>query len=412
MKEYLNKLPGPEELLKKHRGARNIPEVNGHLHTPYSFGAFKSIGQMFSMAENEKIVSLGINDFYTADGYEEFEEKAMETRILPLFNIEFMGLIKELQDQDIRVNDPNNPGRVYFSGKGLKNPLSVSGRNREFISNLQENSQVQVREMCAKTESLLRDIQAPFSITYEDVKAQYAKNLVRERHIARAIREATYEHFVSVSERLDFYERLFGGKEINASFNNLAAVENEIRSMILKSGGPAFVPEDSNVFPPLERIIDFILDAGGIPCYPVLLDDRSGNITAFEGDWNGMDRYLKKLGVSMLELIPIRNSLEKLEEFVSFFRQRNYIISFGTEHNTPAHFPLTVTVEGDMDLTPELKEISYLGTCVIAAHQYLVARGEEGFILSDGRSDTAKTEFYQDLGHAVIMEFTQPHSLS
>jgi hypothetical protein len=86
------------------------------------------------------------------------------------------------------------------------------------------------------------------------------------------------------------------------------------------------------------------------------------------------------------------------------------VISFGTEHNTPGLFPITVKVEKDRDLPPELKEVSYRGTSVLAAHQYLVARGNEGLIMEDGRADLDNIEFYQDLGHAVITEFAGPKS--
>jgi hypothetical protein len=405
MKNFLNKLPGPTRLLEKHPPGKAVPEVNGHLHSPWSFCAFESIEQMFAMALDERIAVLGINDFYTVDGYAEFEKNALRNRVFPLFNIEFMGLMKDLQERDIRINDPNNPGRIYFSGKALRNPPGSSVENTGFLKDLQENSQKQVREMCEKTGELLKEIHAPFGISYDEVRKKFARNLVRERHIARAIREASVEHFSSVSERLDFFERLFGGRRINASFNNPADVENEIRSVILKKGGRAFVPEDSDAFPDLGRIIEFILDAGGVPCYPVLLDDPAGNLTGFEGDWDRMHEILQSHQVSCLELIPRRNSLEKLQEFVLFFQHKKYVISFGTEHNAPELFPLTVKVEKDRELPPELKEVSYRGTCVLAAHQYLVERGQEGFVKSDGRADPENLDFYQDLGHAVIREF-------
>ena len=119
-----------------------------------------------------------------------------------------------------------------------------------------------------------------------------------------------------------------------------------------------------------------------------------------------MDEILKGFGVSCLELIPQRNSLEKLEEFVKYFLNKNYVISFGTEHNAPALFPITVTVEKDRELTKKLKQVSYQGVSVIAAHQYLVARGEEGYVKRNGKADSEHLDFYQDLGHAVISEFT------
>jgi hypothetical protein len=382
-----------------------VPEVNGHLHSPNSFCAFDSVEQMFQMAVEEGVKVLGINDFFTVDGYDEFARAGQRNRIFPLFNIEFMGLMQDMQEQGIRVNDPNNPGRTYFSGKALKHPLSVSDRNRMFFEDLQQNSQIQVQEMIRKADAHLNSINARFSINYEQIREKYANKLVRERHIARAIREAVMDHYPPADQN-GFFESMFDGRPLTATLNDPSAVENEIRSVLLKTGGKAFVPEDKDAFPDLQTIIDFILDAKGIPCYPVLLDDSKGNLTGFEGDWDRMDEVLQSFGVSCLELIPLRNSLEKLEEFVDFFHSRKYVISFGTEHNSPGLFPITVKVEKDRDLPPRLKKVSYEGCCVLAAHQYLLARGQQGFIDGQGSMDVENQDYYRDLGNAVIKEFT------
>jgi hypothetical protein len=403
--DILQNLPAPETLLGRHGHDRQVPEVNGHLHSPNSFCAFDSIEQMFRMAVEEEVKVLGINDFFTVDGYDEFARAGQQNRIFPLFNIEFMGLMQDMQEQGIRVNDPNNPGRTYFSGKALKHPLSISDRNRMFFEDLQRNSQDQVKEMIRKADAHLSSINARFSIDYGQIREKYAHKLVRERHIARAIREAVMDHYPPEDQN-GFFESMLDGRPLKAALNDPSAVENEIRSVLLKTGGKAFVPEDKDAFPDLQRIIDFILDAKGIPCYPVLLDDPKGNMTGFEGDWDRMDEVLQSFGVSCLELIPLRNSLEKLEEFVNFFHGRKYVISFGTEHNSPGLFPITVKVEKDRDLPPRLKKISYEGCCVLAAHQYLLARGQQGFINGQGNMEVENQDYYRDLGNAVIKEFT------
>jgi hypothetical protein len=38
----------------------------------------------------------------------------LKYKIFPLFNIEFMALQKDLQEQNIRVNDPANPSHLFF----------------------------------------------------------------------------------------------------------------------------------------------------------------------------------------------------------------------------------------------------------------------------------------------------------
>ena len=74
---------------------------------------------IFRLAKDENIAVLGINDFFVTDGYKAFRKGSVRNKIFPLFNIEFIGLLKEEQKKGIRINDPNNPGRIYFCGKGL-----------------------------------------------------------------------------------------------------------------------------------------------------------------------------------------------------------------------------------------------------------------------------------------------------
>ena len=54
---------------------KKIFDVNAHLHTPYSFSAFKDVKQALDMAREEGVKVVGINDFYSLDGYGEWKEK-------------------------------------------------------------------------------------------------------------------------------------------------------------------------------------------------------------------------------------------------------------------------------------------------------------------------------------------------
>lgn len=387
-------------------GDTSVLNVNGHLHSPYSFCSFDSIEQMFTMAKEEKISILGINDFFSMDGYPEFETLSKTYGIYPQFNVEFIGLLSDLQAKGIKINDPNNPGRIYFSGKGLKYPLGFGAESKSFINGLIDESQKQIKEMTAKANALVVAIDEELGFTYEDIKAKYAKELVRERHIAKAIRIGVFNKYSSSKDRIEFLTKLYDGKAVKADVNDIASVENELRGNLLKSGGKAFVEEDPAAFPPLKRIIDFILDAGGIPCYPVLLDDKKGNIlTEFEADWEEMDKILKGLNVHTVELIPSRNSVNKLREFVQFFKAKGYAVFFGSEHNTPGIFPVEVMIEGTQLLPEDLKAISYEGACIIAAHQQLVAAGEVGYVSSNGDADKENFAKYVELGNAVIKNF-------
>jgi hypothetical protein len=396
------------DMLKKEMKGQSFPEfreANGHIHTPYSFSAFSDMDTVFSMAKSENIALLGINDFYVADGYAAFAKGCLQNNIFPLFNIEFIGLLKEEQQKGIRINDPNNPGRIYFSGKGLDYPFHTGFMLRKQLKSVIKESQQQVKAMISKLNKLIQNTNPLLSLSYETIKKNYAHDLVRERHIAKALRILIFENFSKPEEQLHFLETLYGGRKSKAVLSDTSSLENEIRANLLKSGGAAFVEEDERSFLELKKIIKIIIKAGGIPCYPVLLDDPSGKFTEFESDPEKLYSSLSLLGIECIELIPGRNDFSILKKFVEYFNNKGFIITFGTEHNTPEMIPMTVKTRGSVPLDESLKKIAWDGACVIAAHQYLRADGRQGYVLPDGTHSVKQKNELVNLGKLVIEYF-------
>ena len=397
--------PGKQELLEQNGADTKVLLVNGHFHTPFSFSAFTEIEQAFTMAKAEGVQVLGVNDFYTTDGYPEFAELAAKYKIFPLFNIEFMALQRDLQEAGVRVNDPANPGRTYMSGKGLSHPFTIGADALALLQQVQHESNVQTAEMVNKLNAFLVELNAGISFTFDELKAKYAKNMLRERHIAKALRIAIDEKFASEEDKKAFYLQVFSGKEVKSKLDDVAGLENEIRGNLLKAGGKAFVAEDPKAFLSLDEVKKVIISAGGIPCYPVLLDDPKGVCTDFEADAEKLYQMLVDRNIYSIELIPGRNDFNILKKFVQFFRSKNFLVSFGTEHNTPQLDPVKVSCRNGVELDEELNQIGYEGACIIAAHQYLVAKGEEGFLRADGSGKTAEYDSFVELGKAVIEKF-------
>ncbi|NMC38325.1 MAG: hypothetical protein GYA41_08395 [Bacteroidales bacterium] len=403
MKNFLASFPSLGELNRAMNGM-SVPEYreeNAHIHTPYSFSAFPDMDTIFRMAKEEEVDVLGINDFFVTDGYDPFHKGCLKNRIFPLFNIEFIGLMKDEQKKGIRINDPNNPGRIYFCGKGLDYPFHAGFLRKMQLSKIKRESQNQIRAMIEKLNLLIGKHDPDMKLSYESVRKEYALDLVRERHLARAVRMISERNYKDPEKRIAFLESLYGGKKLKV-LENSASLENEIRSNLLKSGGAAFVAEDERSFLDLETIMKIIISAGGIPCYPVLLDNNAGKYTEYESDPEKLHDSLRKKGIECIELIPLRNDPENLLKFVEYFHERGFIITFGTEHNTPELIPLTVKDKDSASLDEKLKKIAWEGACIIAAHQYLRADGRQGYVLPDGTHNREQKKDLAGLGQLVI----------
>ena len=168
---------------------------------------------VFKMASDEKIAVLGINDFYVTDGYDAFHKGCLENKIFPLFNIEFIGLLKEEQKKGIRINDPNNPGRIYFSGKGLDYPFETGWMQRRQLksSDKGKSGSDEGDDREAESADYRRD-NPHILLSYNSIKEEFAQELVRERHIAKALRVLAARRFCEPEQQLEFLEKLYGAK--------------------------------------------------------------------------------------------------------------------------------------------------------------------------------------------------------
>jgi hypothetical protein len=118
------------------------------------------------------------------------------------------------------------------------------------------------------------------------------------------------------------------------------------------------------------------LSFGSIPTYPIL-----GNpVLAGEQNIETLFDRLETMGFHAVEVIPTRNTRERLAEIVSVARRRWWPVFNGTEHNTPELRPLLDPFALDPEFEPWFVE----STALLLGHQRCVARGEKGFVDSEG----------------------------
>lgn len=397
---FLKQYPDRDRLLEAFdgNGFDRPLKVNNHIHTPYSFSAFSSVEEAVMLADREGIGILGINDFYVTDGYGEFVDRCLEHGIFPLLNVEMIGISERLQREGIRINDPNNPGRIYISGKGLAFPSVLPATLQEKVEGVIRESNRQVSEMVRLLNGWLADRVTGLSLSVEEIMRDHARGLLRERHVARMLRIRLDEQYPDDPAYYAALKKIYGGTDPVNKRESVAGTEEELRARLLKAGAPAFVPEEPGAFMPVETITRLIREAGGIPTYPLLVDGAGGEITSFESDREQLHRSLLREGIRSIELIPQRNRFDRLKEYAEYFYDLGYTVSFGTEHNTSAMGPLTVACKDGVALDASLTEISFRGAAALAAHQYLVEKEGKGY----GERDREEME---QLGKAVIRHF-------
>lgn len=382
-------------------------KVNAHMHTPYSFSAFSDVNDALDRAVAEEVKVVGINDFYTTEGYSAWAEGCKERHLYPLFGIEFISLNEEDQQAGLRVNDPANPGRTYLSGKGLSHPFRLEEPHATLLANVRNEANKQVEAMCAKLNELLQQKNCGFTLDFQQITDELTKGLIRERHLAKALRLSVYEACDNDESRIkELFEKLFDGKTVKSSLNNVAGVENEIRGNLLKAGGAAFVPEEAAAFLPMATVQKIIIAGGGIPTYPFLADDPSGSYTDFENDLERVAKQLTERGFHSVEFITTRNDVQLLEKYAAYLYDQGFVVTFGSEHNTPAMEPIELFARGGAVLTDTLMEINYKGACVIAAHQHLVNQGLNGYVDQNGYADRSKRSELEALGDQLIVAAT------
>ena len=174
---------------------------------------------------------------------------------------------------------------------------------------------------------------------------------------------------------------------------------------------PAFVEEKFLTYP---EALEMILELGGVPCYPTLADGASP-ICPYEDPVEDLILRLKENNIHCCEFIPIRNRPEILSKYVRSMREAGLVVMGGTEHNTLDLLPIEPACLEGLPVPEDIRQIFWEGACVIAAHQFLTAHGECGFV--DGRgtpnqnfsSVEKRIQAFSQIGAKVIRRYFDNH---
>ncbi len=409
--EWLKSIGSVEKMRAAAKTVSAIPlKVNSHVHLPPNFSAFTTVEQVLDLAVAQDVRVIGVTNYYDYQVYVKFSELAKKARVFPIFGLEIISLIDRLVKDKVKINDPGNPGRMYICGKGVTRFLPVPAGPASILETIRANDTQRMREMVDKVAALFIAAGCDLSVTEPGVKKMISNRhkcpedivYLQERHIAQAFQESLFAK-VSSEKRAQILTQVYGTAP-KAGADDAVQFQNEFRSHLLKAGKPAFVVE---TFVNEIEAKKMILGMGGIPCYPTLADGASP-LCPYEATPEILIENILGMGIYMAEFIPIRNSPEVLQTYVKAMRAAGLVVVGGTEHNTLELIPLEPTCLKSAPVPEDIKAIFWEGACVIAAHQFLLAQGQAGFVDADGAlctgyaSADARIKAFAALGAAVI----------
>jgi len=359
---------------RPHRG------TNGHIHTSESFSVFRSPTEAVWQAAREGLAVLGINDHYTVAGHEEFRRACEVAGIAAAFSLEAVAMDREAAEAGLKLNDPDNPGRLYLCGKGVTSVPPASSSEMQQLAHMRAALERRNREMTGKVAQLFRDRLGAEGPSWEDVVALTPRGNATERHLACAVLHKLRE--LATRQRKTLAEIITAcvGTAPPAGGDD-AALQIFLRAKLLKAGAPCYVPESPDAFVSVADLRRIFLAFGSIPTYPVL-----GNpVLAGEKSIEDLLDRLEALGFYAVEVIPTRNTRERLAEIVFAAQRRWWPVFNGTEHNTPEKRPMLDPFALDPEFEPWFRQ----STAVMLGHQQCVAQGQPGFVDREGKPTIA-----------------------
>ena len=355
------------DLVKLVPGSAARSGANLHLHTGESYSLYPSPSSLVWAARGEGLATIGINDLYATGGHAEFAEACNIAGLDATLSVELIALDETAFAAGALWNDPSNPGRTYLCGKGTVRPLPPDSESARRLDAVNAALRQRHRRMTVlATEWLATHDCGP--VTWEDAVGRTARGNVTERHVAEALADS-----IKAACGEAWPQRVREWFDADATDESLPVL---LRSKLLKAGGPAFVPESQESFLSWPQTREMFLAFGAVPTYPILGDP----VTDGEADIDSLLDRLIDLGWHAVEVIPRRNTPERIAAIVAGARARDLPCFAGTEHNTKDRIPLRHASL----LDPQFRDWYERSARVLLGHQRLAAAGEVGYVDATG----------------------------
>jgi hypothetical protein len=321
--------------------------VNMHFHSFLSYNAEGWSPSHIAWAASQRaLYAAGMCDFDVLDGLEEFLAAGRLLGLRAAVYLETRAFAPALAA--VEINSPGEPGVAYAMGAGFGRAPRAGTPEAETLAGLRRTARDRNLALLGRMSAAVPDIR----IDYErDVLPLTPAGVATERHIIKAWTDMVTggrdpEPRALLGRLLDK-----DGAALERLLSDRVALEEALRSKLVKRGGVAYAQPDATWFPPLEDFFAWVSRCGAIPM-AAWLDGTSGG----EIDADAFLDAMAAAGASALNVIPDRNwnyrdpaererKATKLREVVAAAVRRHMPVNIGTEMNR-AGLPFVDDLEG------------------------------------------------------------------
>jgi len=402
-------------LFKKEGGKLPAPgnDFNMHCHSFFSYNADGwSPTRIAWEGRKAGWFAAGLCDFDVLDGVSEFLDTGLTLGLRTSAHLETRAFFKEFSSVDI--SSPGEAGVTYIMGAGFTGIPAQGTPQAAFLNDLSERAGNRNRSLVKRINAALPEIAVNYE---EDVVPSTPGGTPTERHIVTAYAQKAASNFKDPSSLRAFWGKVFAlsDDKVSALLENVPALEDTIRSKLVKRGGIGYEQPSENTFPAVDDFCKWVASCGAIPM-TTWLDGTSGG----ESD---PDRLLDCMGskcAAALNIIPDRNwNLKNPEEreikrrhlkaMVDAAAKRNLPVNIGTEMNKQG-LPFVDSMSGEV-----LRDYATLfrtGASIMVGHTLLLRFADFGYVGEKaesefGKSIEKKNAFFEAVGELPPMTRTQ-----
>lgn len=382
-----------------------IPDNNMHCHTFYSYNGYGySPAHVVAIAKEKGFYATGKVDFDVLDGLEEFLEAGKILNVRTCGGVESRVVIGEMLDEVI--NSPGEPGIAYHLGVGFTSE-TLPAKAAEFLAKMKQAAADRTYGIVQKVNPAL----APASLDFEkDVLPLTPAGNATERHVCAAYAAKAEELFPCEEKRAAFWaEKLsLDPAKAAALVKDTVKLQGEIRSKMMKKGGPGYVTPDPKSFPRIEDMNEFTISCGAIPSVAWLNGESDG-----EKDPERLLDLHESKGAAAFNLIPDRNwnfadpavkeaKVSKMHAILDACIKRDLPVFAGTELNA---YGQKIVDDFSEPALAKYMDAFRDGAALLSAHTILGAKGA-GYLSDWAKKHFAtrkeKNAFFVKFGKAVL----------